>query len=60
MGAEFLSVRSSAVKMVALGSVVLAIGYVITTAGILMSTPLEKIDPVTGVIGSLTSPASPD
>lgn len=53
MGAEFLSVRRSAVKMVAIGSVVLAIGYVITTTGILLSTPLEEIDPVTGVIGSL-------
>lgn len=53
MGAEFLSVRRSAVKMVAIGSAVLAFGYVITTTGILLSTPLEQIDPVTGVIGSL-------
>ncbi|WP_198954711.1 APC family permease [Kineosporia sp. R_H_3] len=59
MGAEFLSVRRSAVKMVALGSIVLAVGYVITTAGILMSTPLEKIDPVTGVIGSLDTAGIP-
>ena len=59
MGAEFLSVRRSAVKMVALGSIVLAVGYVITTAGILMSTPLENIDPVTGVIGSLDAAGIP-
>lgn len=55
MGAEFLSVRRSAAKMVGIGSLVLAIGYVITTSGILLSTPLDEIDPVTGVIGSLGS-----
>ncbi len=53
MGAEFLSVRRSAVKMVAIGSLVLAVGYVITTTGILLSTPLAEIDPVTGVIAAL-------
>lgn len=54
MGAEFLSVRRSAAKMVFIGSAVLAVGYVITTSGILLSTPLDQIDPITGVIGALS------
>jgi amino acid transporter len=54
MGAEFLSVRKSAARMVFIGSAVLAVGYVITTAGILMSTPLDQIDSITGVIGALS------
>lgn len=53
MGAEFLSVKNSAAKMVFWGSAALAIGYVITTIGILLSTPLDEIDGVTGVIGAI-------
>jgi amino acid transporter len=54
MGAEFLSVRRSAAKMIWIGSLVLALGYVITTSGILLSTPLDDIDPITGVIETLS------
>jgi amino acid transporter len=53
MGAEFLSVRSSAARMVLWGSLALAVGYVITTIGVLLSTPLKQIDPITGVMGAL-------
>jgi amino acid transporter len=53
MGAEFLSVRASAAKMVFWGSLALAVGYIITTVGILLSTPLDEINPVTGVIGAI-------
>jgi len=54
MGAEFLSVKNSAAKMVWIGSVVLSVGYIITTIGILLSTPLAEINPVTGVIDALS------
>ena len=53
MGAEMQSVRNSATKMVLIGSVVLALGYILATSGILMALPLDGIDPVTGVIGAL-------
>lgn len=50
MGAEFLSVKNSAAKMVFWGSLALAAGYIITTIGILLGTPIDEIDSVTGVI----------
>jgi amino acid transporter len=48
MGAEFVTPKSAG-KMVGIGSIVLAIGYIIATVGILLSTPLDQIDPITGV-----------
>jgi amino acid transporter len=48
MGAEFVTARSSK-KMILWGSVALSIGYVIATIGVLLSTPGDKNDPVTGV-----------
>ncbi|MFG1708208.1 APC family permease [Nonomuraea sp. M3C6] len=48
MGAEFTQ-GSSAKRMVWAGSVALAVGYLLATAGVLLSTPADKIDPVTGV-----------
>jgi amino acid transporter len=48
MGAEFVT-PTSIKKMVGIGSLVLAIGYVIATIGILISTPLDTLDPLTGV-----------
>jgi amino acid transporter len=58
MGAEF-SGRSSAKRMVWIGSLALAVGYMIATAGILLSTPADKIDAITGVarvFGQLGAP----
>ena len=48
MGAEFTQ-GSSAKRMVWAGSAALAVGYLLATAGVLLSTPAGKIDPVTGV-----------
>ena len=48
MGAEFVT-PSSIKKMVGIGSLVLAVGYVIATIGILISTPADTLDPLTGV-----------
>lgn len=48
MGAEF-GARSSAKRMVWAGSAALAIGYMLATAGILLSTPVGQIDAITGV-----------
>lgn len=48
MGAEFLKARN-ATKMVLWGSIILAVGYVFGTAGILLSTPADELDVVTGV-----------
>jgi len=47
MGAEFVTPASSK-KMVAIGSVALAVGYLMATVGILVSTPLDALDPITG------------
>jgi glutamate:GABA antiporter len=48
MGAEFVTPKSSK-KMVLLGSIALTVGYVIATIGLLISTPLDTLDPITGV-----------
>jgi amino acid transporter len=48
MGAEFVKPRS-ALKMVLWGSVALAIGYVFGTVGILLSTPSDELNAVSGV-----------
>jgi glutamate:GABA antiporter len=48
MGAEFVTPRSSK-KMILWGSIALSIGYIIATIGVLLDTPGDKNDPVTGV-----------
>jgi amino acid transporter len=48
MGAEFVTPRSAA-KMIGFGSIVLSIGYILGTIGVLLSTPADKLDPITGV-----------
>jgi glutamate:GABA antiporter len=48
MGAEFATPRSAR-KMVGYGSIALALGYILATAGILFSTPADQLDPITGV-----------
>ncbi|HJT96202.1 MAG TPA: APC family permease [Mycobacterium sp.] len=53
MGAEFLSVKRSATKMIAWGSAALVAIYLLTTLGTMMVLPSEEIDPVTGVVGNL-------
>ena len=53
MGAEFLSVKRSATKMIAYGSAALVAIYLLTTLGTMMVLPGDQIDPVTGVIGNL-------
>lgn len=50
MGAEVISSRRSVVKMVVVGSAVVVAGYVLSALGILLSTPVKQIDPLTGVI----------
>jgi glutamate:GABA antiporter len=54
MGAEFLSVRRSATRMILWGSLALIAIYLLTTLGTMMALPPEQIDPVTGVIGMLS------
>src|SRR3954447_16738806 len=53
MGAEFLSVKRSATRMILWGSVALIVIYLLTTLGTMMALPTAEIDPVTGVIGML-------
>jgi amino acid transporter len=53
MGAEFLSVRRSATKMILWGSVALSLIYVLGTVGTMLSLPAAKINSVTGVATSL-------
>lgn len=53
MGAEFLSVKRSATKMIGWGSAALVGIYLLTTLGTIMVLPTEEIDPVTGVVGNL-------
>ena len=53
MGAEFLSVKRSATRMIAWGSAALIVIYLLTTIGIMLALPTAEIDPVTGVIGML-------
>jgi amino acid transporter len=53
MGAEFLSVRRSATKMILWGSVALSLIYVLGTVGTMLSLPTSKINSVTGVAASL-------
>jgi glutamate:GABA antiporter len=49
MGAEFLSVRRSATRMIIFGSIALMAIYLMGTIGTLLSLPLANIDPVNGV-----------
>jgi len=53
MGAEFLSVKRSATRMILWGSLALVVIYLLTTLGTMMALPTEQIDPVTGVVGML-------
>ena len=53
MGAEFLSVKRSATKMIAFGSAALIAIYLLTTLGTMMVLPGDEINAVTGVIGNL-------
>lgn len=53
MGAEFLSVKRSATRMIGWGSAALVAIYLLTTLGTIMVLPSDEIDPVTGVIGNL-------
>lgn len=59
MGAEFLSVKRSATKMIAWGSAALITIYLLTTLGTMMVLPGDQIDPVTGVIGNLATSGFP-
>jgi glutamate:GABA antiporter len=53
MGAEFLSVKRSAVKMIGWGSAALVLIYLLSTLGTMMVLPGDQINAVTGVIGNL-------
>jgi amino acid transporter len=53
MGAEFLSVRRSATRMILWGSIALSLIYVLGTIGTMLSLPTSKINSVTGVAASL-------
>jgi glutamate:GABA antiporter len=59
MGAEFLSVKKSATKMIGFGSAALIAIYLLTTLGTMMVLPSDQIDPVTGVIGNLSTSGFP-
>lgn len=59
MGAEFLSVRRSATKMILWGSVALSVGYVVGTIGTLLSLPVKDINGVTGVMQALSTAGIP-
>ena len=53
MGAEFLSVRRSATRMILWGSIGLVAIYLLTTIGTMLVLPTAKINSVTGVIDNL-------
>ncbi|MCU1659217.1 MAG: amino acid/polyamine/organocation transporter, superfamily [Pseudonocardiales bacterium] len=53
MGAEFLSVRRSATRMIFYGSVALSLIYVLATVGTMLALPGDKIDPIIGVASAL-------
>ncbi|MFT4081793.1 MAG: APC family permease [Nocardioides sp.] len=53
MGAEFLSVRKSATRMIFWGSIGLMVIYLLTTIGTMLVLPTAKINSVTGVIDNL-------
>ncbi|HEY3981584.1 MAG TPA: APC family permease [Streptosporangiaceae bacterium] len=53
MGAEFLSVRRSATRMIFWGSVALSAIYVLGTVGTMLALPTAKINSVTGVASAL-------
>jgi glutamate:GABA antiporter len=53
MGAEFLSVRKSATRMILWGSIGLVAIYLLTTIGTMLVLPTAKINSVTGVIDNL-------
>jgi glutamate:GABA antiporter len=59
MGAEFLSVKRSATKMIAWGSAALIVIYLLTTLGTMMVLSKDEIDPVTGVIANLEKSGFP-
>ena len=59
MGAEFLSVRRSATRMILWGSIALSAIYLAGTIGTMLAGPIDKIDPVTGVTGSLSASGIP-
>lgn len=59
MGAEFLSVRRSATRMIAWGSLALIVIYLATTIGTMLALPTDKINSVTGVIGMLDTSGIP-
>jgi amino acid transporter len=53
MGAEFLSVRRSATRMILFGSIALSGIYVLGTVGTMLALPTAKINPITGVTSAL-------
>jgi glutamate:GABA antiporter len=53
MGAEFLSVKRSATRMILRGSIALVAIYLLTTLGTMLVLPTAKINSVTGVIDNL-------
>ena len=53
MGAEFLSVKRSAAKMIGWGSLALILIYLLSTLGTMLVLPGDQINAVTGVIGNL-------
>jgi amino acid transporter len=59
MGAEFLSVKKSATKMIAYGSAALIAIYLLTTIGTMLVLPGDQINSVTGVIGNLSTSGFP-
>ncbi len=59
MGAEFLSVKRSATKMIGYGSAALVAIYLLTTIGTMLVLPSDQIDPVTGVVGNLGTSGFP-
>ena len=50
MGAEVIGMRRRAIKMVVIGSIVIVACYMLAATGILLSTPLDTIDPITGAV----------
>jgi amino acid transporter len=53
MGAEFLSVRRSATRMILWGSIALSGIYVLGTVGTMLALPTAKINSITGVTSAL-------
>jgi amino acid transporter len=54
MGAEVIESRRTLTKMVVWGTVIVVLGYILTSTGILLATPIKDINATTGAVQVLS------